>query len=217
MKRCRLCAAEELQRIADEDLDSDDYYHCPECDLIMLPEAELPAPAEERRRYLDHDNTFATSGYVRMFEEFIGDFIEPRLEEMEKALDFGCGPGPVLATMLKERGLDVDIYDPYFFPEDDFLEEKYDLITSTEVFEHLSSPAEELEILLDVLKPGKYLALMTSLHPGPEEMSGWNYRHDDTHITFFSWQTVKWLEENYPLRIAASDRKKVVLLRRTGR
>ena len=47
-----------------------------------------------------------------MFEAFIHKSIFPYQERINKALDFGCGPGPVLAELLKRRGLEVEIYDP---------------------------------------------------------------------------------------------------------
>ena len=47
-------------------------------------------------------------------------------------LDFGAGPGPALAAMMSEDGFDVAIYDPFFQPDAEALQRKYDFITSTE-------------------------------------------------------------------------------------
>jgi hypothetical protein len=32
-----------------------------------------------------------------------------------KGLDFGAGPGPVIATILREQHYKVDLYDPYYW------------------------------------------------------------------------------------------------------
>ncbi len=214
--KCRLCRAKNLNKLEGKNLQKGNYYHCGSCDLIFLPANQMPPPSKERQRYLEHDNTFATSGYVSMFEDFIADYIKPYKSKITTALDFGCGPGPVLAAMLKEEGIKVDIYDPYFFPGEKHLKNQYDLITSTEVFEHLTRPAQEIRKLLDLLRPDKYLALMTSLHPGPQKLGQWNYRKDDTHITFYSWETMNWIEKNFPVKIIKSDKKKNVLLQKLG-
>lgn len=212
--KCRLCGEQKLNKLKAKKLKTGDYYHCQNCDLIFLPARHMPSPAEERRIYLKHDNTFATEGYVNMFEKFIAKYIKPYKSEIATALDFGCGPGPVLATMLKEEGIKVDIYDPYFFPAEDYRGNQYDLITSTEVFEHLARPDREIKKLMDIIKPKKYLAIMTSLHPGPQNLGQWNYRKDDTHITFYSWKTMRWIAENFPFRIVKSDRKKNILMQK---
>ncbi len=213
--KCRLCNRQNLYKIKGQNLEKNNYFHCQNCDLIFLPADQMPSHHEERRRYMEHDNTFATEGYVNMFEEFITEYIIPYKDKITTALDFGCGPGPVLASLLKEENIKVDIYDPYFFPEQNYQAKKYDLITSTEVFEHLIQPDEELNKLVELVKPNKFLALMTSLHPGPQKLSQWNYRKDETHVTFYSWKTIVWITENFPLQIVKTDKKKNILLQKT--
>lgn len=211
---CRLCGSKKTVHLEDIALEKNNYFHCNICDLIFLPAEEKPAPSRERKRYLRHDNTFACRGYVERFESFIEDFISPYLGEIEKTLDFGCGPGPVLASLLKEKGLNVNIYDPYFFPDEGYRSEYYDLITCTEVLEHLKQPLRELNHMISLLNPEGYLAAMTSLHPGPEKFSEWNYRLDDTHITFFSQKTIHWLIDNISLVQIKSNEKNQFLFRK---
>ena len=56
-------------------------------------------------------------------------------------LDFGAGPGPALAAMMSEDGFDVAIYDPFFQPDAEALQRKYDFITCTAVsYTHLTLP-----------------------------------------------------------------------------
>ena len=61
-------------------------------------------------------------------------------------LDFGCGPGPALANMMQSDGYEMEIYDPFFFPNKDALSKKYDFITCTETAEHFFNPHDELNL-----------------------------------------------------------------------
>ncbi|ADQ13829.1 class I SAM-dependent methyltransferase [Halanaerobium hydrogeniformans] len=192
------------------------YYFCKNCELIFIDRENIIAADEEKERYLGHDNTHQNEGYVRMFEEFIEVVIDPHLENKGRVLEFGCGPGPVLADLLAEKGFRVDKYDPYFYPELEFEEEKYDLITSTEVFEHFSDPCKEIDLLNNLLKVGGYLAVMTSFHPGPEEFSDWWYSWDPTHIVFYNLKTFQKLIEDYNFEIIFCDQEKYILFKKTA-
>lgn len=210
--KCKICNSKELNKLDCEK----SYYHCDNCDLIFIDEEDIIDCAEEKERYAQHDNNHQNSGYVEMFKRFINQFLEPHvdMDKLETVLDFGCGPGPVLADLLKERGLKVDIYDPFFYPEKVFEGNEYDLITSTEVFEHLKNPLKEIELLLEHLKDGGYLALMTLYHPGLEKFKDWWYKRDPTHITFYNHNTFREMEEIFPLEVLFTDKNKYCLFKK---
>ncbi|MFW6238956.1 MAG: class I SAM-dependent methyltransferase [Halanaerobiales bacterium] len=197
MKKCRLCRENDLQKLNTE---KGDYFFCRNCHLISAAERDFPSPEEEKERYQEHDNTHENKGYVKMFARFIEKVIAPYVFGVENVLEFGCGPGPVLADLLEDRGFEVDIYDPYFYPREVFRGKEYDLITATEVFEHLQRPGRVLEMLTGHLVSGGYLAVMTSFHPGPEKFPDWWYKWDPTHIIFFDTVTFDWIAANFPLR-----------------
>lgn len=122
-----------------------------------------------------------------MFEDFIQSCVAPYLLQMHTALDFGCGPTPVLAHLLRNYGLKVDCYDKLFSPVSLSEWRSYDLITATEVFEHLPDPLETLTFLKRYLNPNGFLALMTHFHPNNiDEFNTWWYHRDITHISFFT-------------------------------
>ena len=208
---CKICSSEELEKIR---LD-EKYYFCNNCEVIFIDQQEVVDPAEEKSRYEGHDNSHQNEGYVNMFKDFIDEVIEPHLnltKEMS-VLEFGCGPGPVLADLLEEKSLEVDRYDPYFFPEKIFAGQNYDLITSTEVFEHFLDPVKEMELLTSHLKDGGYLAVMTSFHPGPDEFEDWWYKWDPTHITFYNQKTFQKLASDFNLEIVYTDQEKYILFK----
>lgn len=118
------------------------------------------------------------------------------LEPNSKGLDFGSGPGPTLNIMFEEQGHEMKIYDPFYADNPSVFEETYDFITSTEVAEHLHQPWEEFDRLWSCLRPGGYLGIMTKLTDGSKEhFADWHYRLDNTHVTFYTKETFRWLAD----------------------
>ncbi|MGZ3779726.1 MAG: class I SAM-dependent methyltransferase [Pseudobdellovibrionaceae bacterium] len=181
------------------------YFLCSNCDLIFMnPEERLDAQ-QEKIRYDYHQNQ-ETSGYTAFLEPLINDvhsyFSAAGLDSSQlSSLDFGCGPTAYLSKLLEKKGYQTQNYDPFYFPEQDLLRRKYHLITCTEVWEHLYRPQEDIDKLLRLLKTGGLLAVMTSAHHGAAVFSDWYYRRDLTHVTFFSEKTMKWLADEYNLRM----------------
>lgn len=207
---CRVCKGQDLRLL---DLDQR-YYYCKECAAIFIDRKEIIKQEEEKERYEGHDNTHQNEGYVKMFEDFLKESVFPFVEDVDEVLEFGCGPGPVLADLLKREDYQVDKYDPYFYPERVYENKKYDLITSTEVFEHFSEPRKEMEFLTFHLKACGYLAIMTSFHPGPEEFADWWYKWDPTHIVFYNLNTFQKLAEDFNLKIIYTDEEKYIIFKK---
>lgn len=212
VSRCPLCGGK-ADRLPPLPSTGGVYSHCRRCDLIHAHKRDLLSPADERARYTQHDNTLENTGYVQMLEEFLIQSVFPFVSG-GRALEFGCGPGPVLAHLLRRHGFTVDVYDPFFFPHRDFLAHQYDLVTSTEVLEHLRKPAETLDTLCSVLAPQGVLAVMTHLHPGVNEFPAWWYHRDPTHIAFFSERTLRWISHHWPLKLVFTDTLKMASYRR---
>lgn len=209
--KCRLCNSTSLRKInRDEQL----YYYCNNCELIFIDSSEFPSRKEELERYKEHDNTHENEGYVNMFQRFIDSIVKPYQNVMgREVLEFGCGPGPVLADLLEEMGFKVDRYDPYFFPKKIYKEKQYDLITSTEVFEHLQRPYETIDKLVKHLKDKAYLAVMTSFHPGIDNFKEWWYPWDPTHIVFYNNTTMKWIADEFSLKLIKMEKQKYCLFK----
>ncbi len=112
-------------------------------------------------------------------------------------MDFGCGPGPLLANMLREHGYQVRLYDPFYANDVDCLMQRYDFITCTEVVEHLRQPKQEFERLFALLQPYGILAVMTKLVIDAEAFAKWHYKNDPTHICFYSRESLQWLAYRY--------------------
>jgi 2-polyprenyl-3-methyl-5-hydroxy-6-metoxy-1,4-benzoquinol methylase len=149
-----------------------------------------------------------------MFKKLISEFIAP-LKGVKNALDFGCGEGGVLATLLQNDGIKCDKYDLFYFYDKSYKTKKYDLILSTEVFEHLSNPIDVLKELLGCLNDGGYLLLMSSFHPNDDEkFLKWYYIQDITHIGFFSMKTFEYIAKEFGLKVVRDNHKNIVLFQK---
>ena len=185
------------------------YFRCHECDLIFVPEEFHLSPVEEEARYLLHNNNLSNEGYVNIFMEKI-KLIKKYCPDIRSVLDYGCGDEPVLTELLKREMYDCDCYDLYFHPG--FPGRSYDLVISTEVFEHFRDIRNELVKIHSLLRPGGFLAIMTSFHDPIEEFENWWYHSDPTHICFFSTKTLDWISKEFGFRKIFSNEKNFVIL-----
>jgi SAM-dependent methyltransferase len=126
----------------------------------------------------------------RQFVFRVGDPLLARLAPESRGLDYGCGPGPALAAILREHGHDVSIYDPFFHSEAAALARLYDFVICCEVIEHFHRPAEEFDRLDTLLQPGGWLGLMTCFRTDDERFTNWHYRRDPTHVVFYREETL---------------------------
>lgn len=170
------------------------YRHCLHCDFrFMTPKHQL-SPENETKEYLRLENDLEDLRY-RSFLQPIADRVIAEVTQGTAGLDFGAGPGPLLARMLEEQGYPVTLYDPLFFPNQSALQKKYEWVTASEVVEHFRNPRAEFEKLRDLLAPKGKLILMTLLyHPGIEFRT-WHYRREKAHVGFYSRQSCEWIRK----------------------
>lgn len=194
---------------------SKDYFYCNACEFISLHDTFVVDLEKEKAQYGNHHNSLENEGYVKMFEDFMDLFWDRLTCKEIHALDFGSGPTPVLAKLLERRGATVDCYDKFYQPETIFEMQTYDLITSTEVFEHLENPLETLKMLTNHLKPNGIIAIMTLFHPNNTELFlKWWYPRDPTHISFFTCKTLDILGEKCGLKRISEDGKRVIVFQK---
>lgn len=216
---CPLCGASREQQFEEwilrergEDLR---YLHCRSCDLIFLDPKLLASPLEERQRYLQHNNSPEAKGYISYLENFAAEAVLPCVRPPQRLLDFGSGPSPVFAALLREKGFTVDIFDPYFAPDLQWKEQQYDGVTAVEVAEHIYQPIEAFSSLAAVILPGGYLILRTLLHYSDRErFASWWYRQDASHVTFYSPRSFEVLCSILPFRLVEIKEGRSIILQR---
>jgi SAM-dependent methyltransferase len=160
--------------------------------MVFVPKQFHLSPEDEKAQYELHENNPEDKGYRKFLSRLVDPLVK-RLAPASEGLDFGCGPGPCLPVMLEEQGHSMSLYDLYYADNRALLAKEFDFITATEVVEHLSEPAKELQQLWALLKPGGYLGLMTKLVADAEKFANWHYKMDPTHISFFSRQSFQYL------------------------
>lgn len=207
---CPLCHSPNGERFFEEGARV--YYWCVRCDLRFLDPSCRPAAAEEKERYLQHNNDISDPRY-RAFVKPLYDHIVERVPRGSVGLDFGSGTGPVLADMLGEAGYEIRLFDPFFHPDRKNLERKYHFILACEVVEHLFDPRTEFQRVKGLLVDGGLLGLMTALWTPELNFADWYYRRDLTHVAFYSQATFCWIKEQFKFQDVCFSGPRVVSLR----
>ncbi len=192
---CRCCET----RVFLVDRTGRTYHRCSACKATFLDPSCFLSPAEEYAHYLTHENNVSDPGY-RAYLSKLADPLQARLEPASAGLDYGCGPAPALADMMRGSGHDMAVFDPHFANDAFVLERAYDFVTCTETAEHFHSPGDEFKRLSALLKPGGILAVMTIFQTDDARFENWRYRHDPTHVVFYREQTFAVLARQLQLR-----------------
>ena len=185
------------------------YHHCEECDLRFLNPVHYLSRGEEEARYRLHNNCVEDERYQK-FNQPVIDLIRKRAAPLD-ILDFGCSDGPVIPHMLKGSGYNIEVYDPYFRPEESVLERVYDIVTVIEVAEHIYYPQKEFTRIKKMLNPGGQMIVMTELFKESMNFGDWYYRKDPTHVCFFSERTMNWLKDRLGFSSMTVDYQRLTL------
>lgn len=191
---CPLCLGDRILTFHQDKIR--DYLRCQACQLVFVPGYQHLGLRQEKAIYDLHQNQVDDEGYRRFLSRLAAPLLE-RVPPNSTGLDFGCGPGPLLAKILNQGGHCVDLYDPFYANHEQHLENRYDFVTCTEVAEHFRQPHLEFRRLFGLLKPEGKLGLMTKLVIDAKAFAKWHYKNDQTHISFYSRPTLQWLAEHY--------------------
>lgn len=177
-----------------------EYFQCSHCKLVFVPEALHLSVDDEKAIYDQHENSPHDLFYLRFLNRLAAPLLQhlnTQSKQTLSGLDFGCGPGPALATMLTAAGHHMDVYDIFYSPHKERLNTRYDFVTCTEVVEHFNQPEQALDILFSLLKPKATLGIMTKLVINQERFANWHYKNDLTHVSFYSVETFEYLAKKY--------------------
>ncbi len=91
----------------------------------------------------------------------------------------------------------------------------YSGVTSIEVFEHLRDPLGTLTALSNCITPGGYIFLRTLLHyDDAQRFRTWWYPIDETHITFYHEESLKYLADQCNLSLLSVERGCEIILQK---
>ena len=194
------------------------YHACERCEVILKDPADFISSEAELCIYNTHQNSIEDPRYVAYFQQFINEAVLPYANGGTMGLDFGSGPSPVLAQLLeRDYGYEMDIYDLYYAPEKVYEGKQYDLITSTEVVEHLSHPLDYFQLFQKRLTPGGILAVMTQFHRNDTtHFMNWHYVRDRSHISFYTPTTMRYLAEQSDLQVVYTNDERYITFTSKG-
>ena len=120
-------------------------------------------------------------------------------------LDYGGGAG-LLAARLREQGFTASTYDP-FSEFNQLPDEKFDMITSFEVMEHVPSPEKTVAEMVSLMKkPGAILFSTLVLPPATFEQVGltwWYASPRNGHISLYSTASLALLFQPYGMKVGS--------------
>lgn len=201
---CTLCNTELTNKIDNE------YYQCGTCNAIVKEESLWYSSDKEKHHYEQHNNDINDLGYQK-FTSPVTNAILKLLSNDSLGLDYGCGKGPVITEQLRKKGYEIDLYDPYFYPDESYLDKSYDYIFSCEVFEHFYNPKEELIKLKNILKNDGWLIIKTHLYENQTDFNNWYYKKDQTHVFIYTFKTVEYIAKTLNFEIINLEEKLFIL------
>lgn len=199
MKECPLCLDSNTQLFFTKKKSEKNYWQCQVCQMIHLDKEYILNSAEEFEHYQTHNNDIHDPRYQKFVSD-ITDYVQEKISSSAIGLDFGAGPGPVITHVLEKSGYRVEVYDPFFNPQDEVLKSRYDFIVSCEVIEHFNNPAKEFSTLSNLLNEGAALILKSHFYKNDIHFPSWYYHADPTHICFYQEETFHWIKEKYQFK-----------------
>lgn len=136
-------------------------------------------------RYTEHNNDVDDLGYQKFVQPIVTSVLSDFTTE-SKGLDFGCGTGPVITKLLRDKNFEIQTFDPFFDNNLEALKTTYDYIVCCEVIEHFHHPLKEFKLLKSLLKPQGKLYCMTDVYHENIDFKNWYYKNDETHVIFYS-------------------------------
>ena len=167
---------------------------------MFVGRSSYPDKYSEKARYDQHRNNPKDPGY----QAFLNRLATPLLARVSPGthgLDFGCGPGPALAQILRRSGMEVDLYDAFYAYDESVWSRQYDFITATEVIEHLHNPSNEFDRLFSALRPGGWLGIMTKWVSSITSFEHSRYVRDPTHVCLYSRETLTWVANRWEVEV----------------
>lgn len=222
---CRICHGVDVRRF-----DAYDYrwIRCKECKSIqkLITEDEYRAlnPTYDPGHYLDSLNPTEIESYLNVGGEtdrirYIHDRYLQNREDLS-LLDVGCGMGGYLigarrlgfkvlgfepsadhARIAKEI-FSLSVINDYYSPEK--VSEKFNIIMLSQVIEHIYHPGPFLGRLVQALKPGGVLAILT---PNTESAAArvcgryWTMLRPVDHVSLLSASTFEYFKFSTPVEI----------------
>lgn len=188
------------------------YFRCVKCQLIQtekpywLKEAYSSALIDSDTGVISRNLTLSKiTALLLLF------FVKRK----SKVLDYGGGYG-ILTRMLRDIGVDcywVDKYAENIFANgfEDKTNNKYNMVTAFELFEHFEDPIKETEKIVKKYRP-KILLFSTMLHNGNPPKDWWYFVPEGgQHITLYTKKSLEILGDKKGMKLSTNGRNLHIL------
>lgn len=180
------------------------YHQCTNCSFIQtdepywLSEAYRSAITSLDLGYAGRNNysSYITSAIIELF-------FNPK----RKFIDYGGGYG-LFVRLMRDCGYDYYLEDKYCqnlfansFEQNEIPEQKFELLTAFEVFEHLPDPISEISTML---KYSDSILFSTEIYPSDKsELENWWYISPETgqHVSIYSIKSLQEIAKHFRLNL----------------
>ncbi|MCK4636060.1 MAG: class I SAM-dependent methyltransferase, partial [Candidatus Moranbacteria bacterium] len=186
------------------------YYKCPNCEFIQTEE---PFWLDEAYNNAITDLDIGLVSRNISFSNIIEKIIKSNFNYNAKFLDYADGYG-LFVRLMRDKGFDFYREDKYcdnIFAQNYDLEDigknnKFELVTAFEVFEHLEKPLKEIE---QMFKYSDNILFSTELHNNQEfkKSDDWWYFTPETgqHVSFYSKKTLDVIANKFNLKYFSNN------------
>jgi 2-polyprenyl-3-methyl-5-hydroxy-6-metoxy-1,4-benzoquinol methylase len=196
--KCKICGSESLLLFKAAVLNKYDvgYYQCSNCEFIQT---ENPYWLNEAYTSVIADLDVGLVSRNLEFSEKVEEILLNYFKKDLRALDYGGGYG-LFVRLMRDKGFDFYRHDLFcqntfakFYNVENVNEnERFDLVTSFEVFEHLANPLEEINKMFSF---GDNVLFSTVIVPEKKisKADDWWYFIPDTgqHVSFYSIKSLE--------------------------
>jgi hypothetical protein len=202
--RCKICSQENNLIFSAKILKKYDvkYYFCEICGYLQTEEPYWLEEAYIKSINLYDTGIIKRNLYLTQISTII---INLYFNKNKKYLDFAGGYG-IFTRLMRDVGFDfywIDKYSENLVAQGfEYQEnEKYELLTSFESFEHFEYPLKEIEHMLKISKNILFSTELIKDKPAtPGEWEYYGFEHGQ-HISFYSIKTLKYIAKKYDLNL----------------
>lgn len=205
MTICKICGSQSKFLFQEKILNKYDvdYYKCTECGFVQTEE---PYWLNEAYSNAITSLDIGLLGRNIYYLPIVSSIIKSFFKKEASFLDYGGGYG-IFVRLMRDKGFNFYRYDTYcenIFAkghDEDSDNLKYELVTSFEVFEHLSNPIEEIS---KMLQKSRNIFFSTELQPEVfTQEKDWWYVAPQTgqHISFYTMDSLKYIAKKFNLNL----------------
>jgi hypothetical protein len=202
--RCKICNQDNNLIFSAKILKKYDvkYYFCENCGYLQTEEPHWLEEAYIKSISLSDTGMIKRSLYLTQLSTII---INLYFNKNKKYLDFAGGYG-IFTRLMRDVGFDfywIDKFTKNLVAQGfEYQEnEKYELLTSFESFEHFEYPLKEIENMLKISKNILFSTELIKDKPvSPGEWGYYEFEHGQ-HISFYSIKTLQYIANKYELNL----------------